>query len=286
VQAAPVGFDVVRTIDKIGDLTRDAAALGAKLVVFPEAFISAYPRGMSFGVVVGSRSPDGRELFRRYLEGALSLQSPQFDRLKDIARQNAVYLVIGVLEREGGTIYCTVLFLGPNGTLLGKHRKLMPTAAERLIWGQGDGSTIPVIDTPIGRIGAIICWENYMPLLRTAMYAKGIELYCTPTVDSRESWLPSMRHIAMEGRVFVLSAAQFARRGDYPDFLKHSSAAILVQSYHWAEHVLSVLLVTLCALPISRRKRLCGHRWTLMKSIEQSSTLIRLGIMRDPTFSD
>lgn len=218
VQAAPVGFDLQRSVQKVVDLTTDAARQGAKLVVFPEAFISAYPRGMSFGVVVGSRKPEGRELFRRYYDSALSLHGPEFDRLSEAARRNRVHLVVGILERDGGTLHCAVLFFGPTGALLGKHRKLMPTAAERLIWGQGDGSTLPVIQTQIGRMGAVICWENYMPLLRHTMYAKGIELYCVPTVDSRETWLPSMRHIAMEGRVFVLSAAQFARRGDYPDF--------------------------------------------------------------------
>ena len=220
VQAAPVGFDAARSILKAGSLTADAAAQGAKLVVFPEAFVSAYPRGMGFGTVVGSRQPEGRELFRLYLEGAIELQGPEFDKLSAVARQNRIYLVIGVLERDGSTIYCTVLFFAADGSLLGKHRKLMPTGAERLIWGQGDGSTMPVFATEVGRIGAVVCWENYMPALRATMYAKGIEVYCVPTVDSRETWLPSMRHIALEGRVFVLSAAQFARRSDYPFFFE------------------------------------------------------------------
>ncbi len=127
-----------------------------------------------------------------------------------------MHLVIGVMERSGGTLYCTVLFFAPDGRCLGKHRKLMPTAAERLIWGSGDGSTLPVLETPVGRVGAVICWENYMPLLRTAMYAKGIEIYCAPTADGRDTWLPTVRHIAQEGRCFVLSCNQFARRRDYP----------------------------------------------------------------------
>lgn len=220
IQAAPVGFDVARTIQKVSSLAADAAGQGAKLVVFPEAFVSAYPRGMGFGTVVGSRQAEGREQFRLYLEGALELQGPEFDTLSAVARQNRIHLVIGVLERDGSTIYCTVLFFAPDGSLLGKHRKLMPTGAERLIWGQGDGSTMPVFGTDVGRIGAVVCWENYMPALRMAMYAKGIEIYCVPTVDSRETWLSSMRHIALEGRVFVLSAAQFARRRDYPAFFE------------------------------------------------------------------
>src|SRR5262249_9917541 len=132
------------------------------------------------------------------------------------ARAGALHLVVGVIERDGGTLYCTVLFFGPDGTLLGKHRKLMPTALERLVWGQGDGSTLTVLDTPLGRLGAVICWENYMPMLRMAMYAKGVELYCAPTVDDRDTWLPTMRHIALEGRCFVLSACQFLRRSDCP----------------------------------------------------------------------
>jgi nitrilase len=127
-----------------------------------------------------------------------------------------VHLVVGVIERAGGTLYCTAVFIGPDGRLLGKHRKLMPTASERLIWGFGDGSTLTVVPTPLGRIGAVICWENYMPQLRLAMYAQGIELYCAPTVDDRETWFSTMRHIALEGRCFVLSANQFTRRSDYP----------------------------------------------------------------------
>jgi nitrilase len=143
--------------------------------------------------------------------------STHVDRLAAIAHAACLNLVIGVIERDRGTLYCTVLFLSPDGRLAGKHRKVMPTGSERLIWGFGDGSTMPVIETDIGRVGAVICWENYMPLLRAAMYAKGIEIYCAPTADGRDSWLPSMRHVAQEGRCFVLSANQFARRRDYPD---------------------------------------------------------------------
>ncbi len=216
IQAAPVAFDREATLDRVATLTAAAANDGAELVVFPEAFVSGYPKGADFGAVVGSRSPGGREWFRRYHESAVDIPGTAIDRLGHIAREHSVQLVVGVIERSAGTLYCTVLFLGPDGTLLGTHRKLMPTASERLIWGFGDGSTMPVIATPLGRIGAVICWENYMPQLRLAMYGQGIELYCAPTVDDRETWLPTMRHIAMEGRCFVLSANQFARRSDYP----------------------------------------------------------------------
>src|SRR5213594_713128 len=216
VQAAPVVFDRERTIDKLHRLTGEAAQQGAQLVLFPEAFVSAYPRGLDFGAVVGSRTDEGREDFRRYWESSVDVPGPAVDRLARAARSHAVYLVAGVVERDGGTLYCTVLFFAPDGTYLGKHRKIMPTAMERLIWGFGDGSTLPVYDTPLGKLGAVICWENYMPLLRMAMYAKGIQLYCAPTADGRDGWIASMQHIALEGRCFVLSCNQFARRRDYP----------------------------------------------------------------------
>ncbi len=216
VQAAPVAFDRERTIEKVRTLAVEAAGSGLQLIVFPEAFVSGYPRGLDFGVKVGSRTPEGRELFRRYFESAVDVPGPAVDLLGAAAREANAFLVIGVIERSGGTLYCSVLFFDPAGALLGKHRKLMPTAAERLIWGQGDGSTMPVFDTPVGRAGAVMCGENYMPMLRMHMYARGIEVYCAPTADDRETWLSTMRHIALEGRCFVLGCNQYARRSDYP----------------------------------------------------------------------
>jgi nitrilase len=171
---------------------------------------------MDFGAVVGSRSDAGRDHFRRYWESSVDVPGPGVDQLGSIARDNALYLVIGVVERERGTLYCSVLFFAPDGAFLGKHRKVMPTASERLVWGFGDGSTMPVFETPLGRVGAVICWENYLPLMRAAMFAKGIEIYCAPTADPRDSWIASMRHIAVEGRCFVLSSNQFNRRRDFP----------------------------------------------------------------------
>jgi nitrilase len=216
VQAAPVVFDLGRTLDKLAQLSADAARQGAALVVFPEAFVSAYPKGLDFGARVGSRTPEGREQFRRYFESAVEVPGPATEAIGRAARAGRLHLVVGVIEREGGTLYCTALFFGPDGALLGKHRKLMPTAMERIVWGQGDGSTLTVLDTPLGRLGAVICWENYMPLLRMAMYAKGVQLYCAPTADDRDTWLPTMRHIALEGRCFVLSACQYLTRADCP----------------------------------------------------------------------
>ncbi len=216
VQAGSVLFDSLASIAKAEALIAEAAGGGARLVVFPEAFVGGYPKGSDFGARVGSRTPEGRKLFARYHQNAVEVPGPETARLGEAARAHGVWLVIGVIERDGGTLYCTALFFAPDGALAGKHRKLMPTAMERLIWGFGDGSTLPVIETAFGRIGAVICWENYMPLLRAAMYAKGIQFYCAPTVDDRETWPITMRHIALEGRCFVLSACQYSVAGEAP----------------------------------------------------------------------
>jgi nitrilase len=216
VQAAPVAFNREQTLEKVHALAGEAARKSARLVLFPEAFVSAYPRGLDFGAVVGSRSPEGREDFRRYWESSVDVPGPAVDQLGRTARTNSIYLVVGIVERDRGTLYCSVLFFAPDGSLLGKHRKIMPTGSERLVWGFGDGSTMPVFDTPLGKVGAVICWENYLPLMRAAMYGKGIEIYCAPTADARDSWVASMRHIAIEGRCFVLSCNQFNRRRDFP----------------------------------------------------------------------
>jgi len=216
VQAAPVLFDTPKSLQRLADLSADAAKQRADLVVFPEAFIGGYPKGHDFGVSVGIRSPEGRDDFRRLFENAVEVPGPATEFIGSVARENVIHLVVGVIERDGGTLYCTALMFGTDGQMLGKHRKLMPTAMERIIWGSGDGSTIPVVTTKLGKIGSVICWENYMPLLRTAMYAKGIELYCAITVDDRETWIPTVQHIALEGRCFVLSASQFLQRSNLP----------------------------------------------------------------------
>ena len=217
IQDSPVPFDLAATVAKAEALTEKAAATGARLIVFPEAFVSGYPKGLDFGARVGMRSPAGRDVFRRYYDSSLELDSEECRRLGAAARKAKAHVALGVMEKDGGTLYCTVLFFGPDGALLDKHRKLMPTAMERLIWGFGDGSTLPVLDTPFGKLGAVICWENYMPLLRTAMYAKGVQIYCAPTADDRDTWVSTMQHVALEGRCFVLSACQYLTRGDCPD---------------------------------------------------------------------
>ncbi len=220
VQAAPVVMERAATIEKVSQLTREAAANGARLVLFPEAFVPAYPRGLSFGVVVGSRTDAGRRTWARYNANAVEVPGPATDALGRAARESGVFLAIGVIERDrvsGGTLYCTLLYFGPDGRLLGTHRKLKPTAGERLIWGEGDGSTLPVFDTEIGKVGGLICWENYMPLARMAMYRKGIEIYLAPTADARDAWQATMRHIALEGRCYVLSCNQYMTKAMYPD---------------------------------------------------------------------
>jgi nitrilase len=221
-QAASIPDDPRASADKAAGLIREAGRAGASLIVFPEAFIGGYPKGASFGAPVGMRRPEGREAFRRYYEAAIALDGPEVAAIAASTAETGAFAVIGVIERDGGTLYCTALFFDGARGLVGKHRKLMPTAAERLIWGFGDGSTTPVFDTPLGRIGAVICWENYMPMLRMHMYAQGIGIYCAPTADDRDTWLPSMQHIALEGRCFVLTACQYITRAAYGS--EHESA--------------------------------------------------------------
>jgi nitrilase len=220
VQAAPVLFDREATVEKACRLIGEAAAQGARLILFPEAFIPAYPRGLSFGSVVGGRTPEGRRTWQAYWANAVEVPGPATDAVSAAAREARAYVAIGVIERDSdfsrGTLYCTLLYFGADGRLLGKHRKLKPTAAERLIWGEGDGSTLMVAQTEFGRVGGLICWENYMPLARMAMYSKGVDIYLAPTADARDTWQATLRHIACEGRCFVLGCNQYVTKSMYP----------------------------------------------------------------------
>jgi nitrilase len=226
IQAAPVLFNRDATVVRTCEWIKKAAEQEAKLILLPEAFIPAYPRGLGFGTVVGNRSSQGRQLWERYWENAVDIPGPATNALSAAAREANAYLAIGVIERDarrgGGTLYCTLLYFGPDGQILGRHRKLKPTAAERLIWGEGDGSTLTVIETEFGKVGGLICWENYMPLARMAMYGKGVELYLAPTADARDTWQASLRHIACEGRCFVLGCNQFVTKDMYPADLRQS----------------------------------------------------------------
>lgn len=222
VQMASNPNDSIATATLAADRLREAAAHGARLVVFPEALIGGYPKGASFGAPIGMRKPEGRAAFARYHAAAIDLDGPEVALLSQACAETGAFAVVGVIERDGATVYCTALYFDGDKGLVGKHRKLMPTAAERLIWGFGDGSTLPVFKTDMGTIGAVICWENYMPALRMHMYHQGVSLYCAPTADDRDTWLPTMQHIAMEGRTFVLTACQYITRVAYgPD---HESA--------------------------------------------------------------
>jgi nitrilase len=207
IGSAPAG--TAATLGRVLGFESAIRECGADLVVLPEALLGGYPKGESFGTRLGFRLPEGRARFRRYFEAAVDVPGPETEELAALSARTGASLVVGVIERGGSTLYCTALFFDPAQGLVAKHRKLMPTASERLIWGQGDGSTLPVVPSRAGRLGAVICWENYMPLLRYAMYAKGVQVYCAPTVDSRETWQLSMRHIAQEGRCFVVSAVQY-----------------------------------------------------------------------------
>jgi nitrilase len=215
-QAATVLLDTPATVERALALMAEAGGRGVQLLVFPEAFIGGYPKGADFHIYLGGRTPQGRAEFKHYFDAAVAVDGPEIAQLAKAAARHKMYVVAGIIERDGGTLYCTAVYLGADGRILGKHRKLMPTALERLVWGFGDGSTLAAVDTPYGKLGAVICWENYMPALRMAMYQQRVALYCAPTADDRDSWKSTMQHIALEGRCFVLSACQHLRRSQFP----------------------------------------------------------------------
>jgi len=219
VQAAPVFLDREATIEKAGDLIAEAAKAGAKVIVFPEAFVPTYPDWV--WVVPGGQSGMHRELYGELLDQSVAVPSAATEKLGKAAKAAGAYVVIGVNERNveasGSSLYNTLLYFGPDGKLLGRHRKLMPTSAERLVWAAGAGDTLEVYDTPYGKLGGLICWENYMPLARYAMYAWGTQIYVAPTWDSGDTWLPTLQHIAKEGRVVVIGCCIAMQRKDIPD---------------------------------------------------------------------
>jgi nitrilase len=220
VQPAASPFNLPAALEAVHQGVRDAAGQGAELILFPEAFLGGYPWGLRFGSTIGGRTEEGKGLYQRYWESAITIPGPHANALGAMAREAGAHLSVGLIERTPGrasTLYCTQATWGPDGALLGIHRKLKPTAIERLIWGEGDGSTLPVFDTPIGRVGGLICWENYMPLARMALYGKGVEIYLAPTADSRDRWQATLRHIAVEGRCFVLGCNQWVRKLHYPE---------------------------------------------------------------------
>jgi nitrilase len=216
IQSGSLLFRREATFERVSASVESAASAGAELVVLPEALLGGYPKGLDFGVRIGSRSSAGREEFRRYWDGAIDIPGPETRALRELAAERQVGIVIGAVAHAGNTLLCCTLLFPPNGSEPLVHNKLMPTAGERTIWGAGDGSTMPVMPIDGAIVGSAICWENYMPLFRTAMYAKGVDIWCASTVDDRDTWLATMRHVALEGRCFVLSACQFLRRDGFP----------------------------------------------------------------------
>src|SRR6266568_6310831 len=219
VQAEPVILDRDATIEKLGRLAAEATGNDAKLLVFPEAFIPAYPSSVWARALAGWQEPGAKEAFALLARESLEVPSEPADRLAEIARENEVWLVTGVTERDPerpGTLYNTLLYHGPDGRLALRHRKLVPTNHERLVWGQGDGGGLRAIPTELGRLGGLICWENYMPLARFALYESGIEIYVASTADDGDAWQATLVHIARESRAFVVAPAHFQRESAYP----------------------------------------------------------------------
>jgi nitrilase len=219
VQAEPVAFDRAATIDKLEGLVGEVAAAGARLALFPETFVPVYPSNRWVRYLAGWGGPEAgaaREVFARLMQQSVTVPGPDSDRLAEIACANDLWLAVGVNELEGGTIYNSLLVYSPDGELALHHRKLMPTNHERLVWGLGDGRGLETIQTDVGKVGGLICWENLMPLARFALYQGGVEVYLAPTADDSEDWHDSMKHIARESRAFVLSSCVFQRASGYP----------------------------------------------------------------------
>lgn len=219
IQDSPVFFDKEKTLTKVEDLCIKYASQGCELVVFPESYIPGYPRGFSFGTKVGSRTMEGKKLYAEYYDNSINLESKDLSRLEKIAKSNHIYLVIGVTEKQesNGSLFCSMLYISPNEGLMGVHRKIKPTGLERVVWAESDGKDLVSFNTKIGKMGGLICWENYMPLARMAMYQKGIEIYIAPTADARQDWTATMKHIALEGRCFVLGCNQFFTKSMYKE---------------------------------------------------------------------
>ncbi len=218
IQDSPVFFDKEKTIDKLEELTKQYAEEGCQLIVFPESFIPGYPRGFTFGAKIGSRTNEGRNLYSEYFKNSIDIESEDLTRLEQLAKSQNVYLVIGVTEKNStsGSLHCSMLYISPEEGLLGVHRKIKPTGTERIIWSEASGDSLVTFQTKIGKLGGLICWENYMPLARMSMYNKGVEIYIAPTADSRKEWTSTMKHIALEGRCFVLGCNQYYTKSMYP----------------------------------------------------------------------
>ncbi|QCX01543.1 carbon-nitrogen hydrolase family protein [Aggregatimonas sangjinii] len=219
LQESPVFFDKEKTLQKVESLVKTYAQQGCELLVFPESFIPGYPRGFDFGAKIGSRTDFGRQAYADFSAASIDLESEDRSRLEELAETHNTYIVLGVTEKNStnGSLYCSMLYISPTHGLLGVHRKIKPTGTERLVWAEAAGESLVAFDTRIGKLGGLICWENYMPQARMAMYQNGVEIYIAPTADSREEWTATMTHIALEGRCFVLGCNQYYTKSMYPE---------------------------------------------------------------------
>jgi nitrilase len=219
VQATPALFDIDQTVQLVISWIEKSANEGCELLLFPESFIPCYPRGLNFDAIIGKRTDKSRDQWLDYWNNSIETTSEYLKIIGKAIKKANLFVALGVTEREsiGGSLHCSLLYFDKQGNLIGKHRKLKPTGLERYIWAEGDGTTLVSFDTEIGKVGGLICWENYMPLARMSMYQKGIEIYLAPTADSRPAWQNTMQHIALEGRCFVLAANQYVRKYDYPE---------------------------------------------------------------------
>ena len=226
VQAAPVLFDKEACLEKTLALMEEAAANGAELIVFPELFIPGYPFGMTFGFTVGSRTAEGRADWKRYYDASILVPGPETDRLAEAAKRLGVYVSLGISERDAvtATLYNSNLFIAPDGTVM-NHRKLKPTGSERVVWGDADRDFFPVMDTPWGPMGSMICWESYMPLARAALYQKGVALYISPNTNDNPEWQHTIRHIAIEGHCYFVNCDMIIPKSSYPKDLSDAAEA-------------------------------------------------------------
>ncbi len=221
VQETPAFFDNRKSLKIVDDHLRDLAKENVQLVMFPESFLPGYPRDLDFGMQVGSRSERGRNLWLQYWKHSISCKDDNAKALATMAEKYQLFLAIGVTEKEekSRSLYCSLLVFSPEGKLIYRHRKIKPTGMERVVWGEGDGSDISAADSQLGKLGGLICWENYMPEARLKLYRSGLDIYLAPTADARPTWTATMQHIAFESRCFVLSSNQYFTRSDYPEGL-------------------------------------------------------------------
>jgi len=219
IQDSPVFFDKTKTLEKVEALTKKYAKEGCQLIVFPESYVPGYPRGFDFGATIGSRTAEGRALYNEYHKNSFDTESDDLKKMEQLTKEQNVYLILGITEKDGtsGSLYCSMLYISPKDGLLGVHRKIKPTGTERIVWAEAAGEHLTTFQTKIGKLGGLICWENYMPLARMAMYNKGVEIYIAPTADARKEWTATMVHIALEGRCFVLGCNQYFTKDMVPE---------------------------------------------------------------------